>query len=110
MGKVEADGEFDYNSVQSTVVTTGQIDYLNFDYLNLGSKNTVVSKANGAKSSGFIDYLAPLAGKAKSTQSSFDDQSDTQYYSASNENSTPESSQSGAIKQKNKKKVRNDRV
>jgi len=137
VNKVEADGEFDYNSVQSTVVTTGQIDYLNFDYLNLGSKNTVESKANGAtssgfidylaplalgskstvgteanaaKSSGFIDYLAPLAGKAKSTQSSFDDQSDTQYYSASNENSTPESSQSGAIKQKNKKKVRNDRV
>jgi len=105
--KVAAEEEFDYNTVQSTVVMPGQIDYLNFDYLQHESNNPAESKQ---ASKGFIDYVAPMSSKAKSTQSSIDESLESQYYSASNENSTPDCSQSGATKQKNKKKVRSDRV
>eukprot|EP00092_Neocalanus_flemingeri_P000521 GFUD01000553.1.p1 GENE.GFUD01000553.1~~GFUD01000553.1.p1 ORF type:complete len:1415 (-),score=480.00 GFUD01000553.1:1102-5346(-) len=98
--KDEVDDEFDYNKVSTTVLNTGQIDYLNFDYNSVETKSVTT---------GVIDYLAPFTGRAMSVQSSFDEQLENLAdYSASNENSTPESG--GVSKQKNKKKARNERV
>jgi len=103
--KDEMDEDFDYNKVLSSVVNSGQIDYLSFDYNSVENKTPVPS-------SGFVDYLSPLTNKSIiSSQSSFDEHFETLAdYSASNENSTPEGSATGGFKQKNKKKVRNDRV
>jgi len=100
--KDDYDEEFDYNKVETTIVNPGQIDYLNFDYNSVETKTIT---------SGVIDYLAPLNCKAISAQSSFDEQLETiGDYSASNENSTPDSSVAGSLKHKNKKKNRNERV
>jgi len=97
---------FDYNAVKSTVVEVGQIDYLNFshDYLH-NKKNKVETKT---AANGFIDYCVPLVDKTQSNQSSFD-YSEWQYYSASNEVSTPDSAHSKATKEKSKKKARDDK-
>ena len=101
------DEVFDYNTVKSTVMKPGQIDYLNYsdNYLN-DVKNNVKSEKNRK---GFIDYTVPLASSTKTKKSSLDDSSLSQYNSASSEISTTESDHRESAIQKNKKKARSGR-
>jgi len=103
----EDDEEFDYNSVKSTVMKPGQIDYLNYseNYLN-DIKNKVKPEKNGK---GFIDYIVPLASTTKLKQSSFDEESSSQYDSAPSEISTTESDHKESAHPKNKKKAKDGR-
>merc|ERR1712179_515344 len=103
----EDDEEFDYNSVKSTLMKPGQIDYLNYseNYLN-DIKNKVKPKKNGK---GFIDYIVPLASTTKPKQSSFDEESSSQYDSAPSEISTTESDHKVSAHPKNKKKAKDGR-
>jgi len=103
----EDDEEFDYNSVKSTVMKPGQIDYLNYseNYLN-DIKNKVKPEKNGK---GFIDYIVPLASTTKPKQSSFDEESSSQYDSAPSEISTTESDHKESAHLKKKKKAKDGR-
>jgi len=101
----EDEEEFDYNTVKSTVMKPGQIDYLNYseNYLNDIKNNVKPEK----KVKGFIDYIVPLASTKKPEQSSFDEESLSQYDSASNsEISTTESDHKESAYPKNKKKAK----